>query len=189
MSDHDALHDAAPRVIDLRNPWLAGFLAWLVPGLGHAYQRRWAKAAIYVVCILGTYCYGLWLGDGRVVYASMHAEDFRLLPLVCQSGVGTPALLVVVQEVRAGRDDRRAPPPLWGGLFAAPEVRGNDQNGAPDELDKLHFRLHRYFELGTVFTMIAGLLNLLAVYDAFAGPAGAEELPPEEKQPPGGGGK
>lgn len=189
MSDPDAPRGDAPHVIDLRNPWLAALLAWLVPGLGHAYQRRWTKAAIYTACILGVYCYGLWLGEGRVVYASMHAEDFRLLPLACQSGVGTPALLVAVQEFRAGRDERRAPPPLWGGLFAAPKIEGNDQNRPPDELDQLHFRLHRYFELGTVFTMIAGLLNLLAVYDAYAGPAGAEELPPEEKRPPGGAAK
>jgi hypothetical protein len=32
-----------PVSIDLRDPWLAAFLAWLVPGLGHMYQRRWGK--------------------------------------------------------------------------------------------------------------------------------------------------
>ena len=31
-------------------------------------------------------------------------------------------------------------------------------------------RLRGYFELGTAYTMIAGLLNLLAVYDAWGGP-------------------
>ena len=30
--------------------------------------------------------------------------------------------------------------------------------------------LGRYFELATTLTMIAGLLNVLAIYDAFAGP-------------------
>jgi len=38
------------------------------------------------------------------------------------------------------------------------------------ELDDLQNRLHHYFELGTVFTMIAGLLNILAIYDAWGGP-------------------
>src|SRR3954471_17774396 len=53
--------------IDLRDPWLAAFLAWLVPGLGHMYQRRWGKGGLFMTCILATFFYGLWLGGGRVV--------------------------------------------------------------------------------------------------------------------------
>jgi hypothetical protein len=34
--------------------------------------------------------------------------------------------------------------------------------------------------LGTVFTMIAGLLNVLAIYDAWGGPAYAIEKKDEE---------
>jgi hypothetical protein len=48
----------------------------------------------------------------------------------------------------------------------------------------------RNFELGTLYTMIAGLLNVLAIFDAYGGPAfpeptGREEPPPDK--PPGGG--
>ena len=32
-----------PPPIPLHNPYLAAFLAWLVPGLGHIYQKRTAK--------------------------------------------------------------------------------------------------------------------------------------------------
>jgi hypothetical protein len=39
-----------------------------------------------------------------------------------------------------------------------------------DELAQWHLELHSYFELGTLITMIAGLLNVLAIYDAYAGP-------------------
>ena len=33
-----------------------------------------------------------------------------------------------------------------------------------------HEELEHRFEIGTLYTVVAGLLNLLAVYDAFAGP-------------------
>jgi hypothetical protein len=35
---------------------------------------------------------------------------------------------------------------------------------------KVIYDLNRYFEFGTVYTMIAGLLNVLAIYDAWGGP-------------------
>ena len=37
-----------------------------------------------------------------------------------------------------------------------------------------------FFELGTVYTLIAGLLNILAIYDAWGGPVGAvaQTMPP-----------
>ena len=38
-------------------------------------------------------------------------------------------------------------------------------------LEEIHGRLGRRFELAQVFTWIAGLLNLLAIWDAFEGPA------------------
>ena len=47
-----------------------------------------------------------------------------------------------------------------------------------DELASWHEKYHSFFELGMLYTMIAGLLNLLAVYDAYAGPA---VDPPEEE--------
>jgi hypothetical protein len=40
-----------------------------------------------------------------------------------------------------------------------------------EELDRLHGELNRQFDLASVFTWIAGLLNLLAIWDAFDGPA------------------
>src|SRR5690242_14086203 len=60
----DAASDQELRYIDLRDPWLAAFLAWLVPGLGHMYQRRWGKGGLFMTCILATFFYGLWLGGG-----------------------------------------------------------------------------------------------------------------------------
>ena len=35
-----------------------------------------------------------------------------------------------------------------------------------------HRRLGRWFEIGTLYTMLAGMLNMLVIYDAWAGPLG-----------------
>jgi hypothetical protein len=46
--------------------------------------------------------------------------------------------------------------------------------------------LNRRFDLGTVYTVIAGLLNILAIYDAFAGPVEAEDVIEEDGPAPSG---
>jgi hypothetical protein len=159
--------------IELKDPLLAAFLAWLVPGAGHLFQGRIGKGLLFFVCIIGTYSFGFYLGEGRVVYASMRLED-RRLPYFCQIGVGLPALPALVQAQRT----RQGKAPLFGGFMAPPNlhqsVRAKDLSGRavlhPNELAEWHYRLHSFFELGTVYTMIAGLLNILAIYDAWAGP-------------------
>ena len=178
-------------VIDLKDRRLAAFLAWLVPGLGHLYQRRTGKGILFFVCIVGTFLYGLYIGDGRVVYAST-AEVFSRQFLerwqyICQVGVGLPALPALVQRERI-RDGK---PPLLGDNFMRPPFinlppaaleseDATDPNRVvhnPDELAKWNYELGEYFEIGTVFTVIAGLLNILAIYDAYGGPL---VIPPPE---------
>jgi hypothetical protein len=147
----------AENEIDLKDPVIAAGLAWLIPGLGHLYQRRTAKGILFMVCILGTYFFGLFCSNGHAVYASWTDWD-RRLPFLCQVGVGLPAMPALVQNylVRSGKA------PLFGGVMAPPAT--------PQELNDWYRKLNRYFELGTVYTMIAGLLNVLAIYDAWAGP-------------------
>lgn len=182
----------AEKSVDLKDPALAAFLAWLVPGLGHLYQGRMAKAALFFVCIMGTFVYGLSLGSsdamgwGRVVYCSWRDGDKRL-PYLCQVGVGLPALPAVVQALRV-RDDKK---PLLGGFMSPPPLTGHregndgynqfDDYGQPT-LNTLHYHLARFFELGTVFTMVAGLLNILAIYDAWDGPVFLETTGKDEDE-------
>lgn len=156
----DRLADEPP--LQLRDPALAAFLAWLVPGLGHLYQGRTAKGVLFMVCILGTFFYGLFLGGGRVVYAQWQPE--RRWHYLGQIGVGLPALPALVQAARArsGRD------PLFGEIMAPPRRHGDPMG---DDLADLHLKYHRYWELGSIYTVIAGLLNMLVIYDAWAGPA------------------
>lgn len=172
--------------IDLKDPALAAFLAWLLPGLGHWYQGRRHKAIIFFVCILGTFVYGLYLGEGRVVYASWRDNDHRL-PYLCQVGVGLPALPALIQA----RRDKPIAFPFCDDFMVPPQVTPEVGPGPkPDGLDRLHKRLHRYWELGTVYTMIAGLLNILAIYDAWGGPAySIAETKEDDDEKPDGGGK
>lgn len=180
---NDALDTKSPLDIELKDPGLAALLAWLIPGLGHLYQGRTAKAVIYFVSIMGIFWYGVYLGGsselgwGRVVYASWRPGD-RRLPYLCQLGAGLPALPALVQANRV----RNGKQPLFGGFMAPPAMGGHfDQfgearrDGEQPTVHELHKKLHRYFELGTVYTMIAGLLNILAIYDAWGGPVILEE--------------
>lgn len=148
--------------IDLRRPALAAFWAWFWPGAGHLYQRRYAKAVLFMVCILSTYSYGLMMAGGRVVYASWTGTE-RRWQYLCQLGVGLPALPALVQARRAAQGEE----PLLGGLMAPPRT---DPSTGADQLSQWHLEYKLYFDLGTLYTMIAGLLNVLAIYDAYAGP-------------------
>lgn len=171
------------QTIDLKDPGLAALLAWLVPGLGHFYQGRTAKAVLYFVMIMGTFTYGLYLGGspavgwGRVVYMAWRPED-RRWHYFCQVGVGLPALPALIQasRVSAGRE------PILHNFQAPPrqfEPEPAQHLSRPTE-STLHKHLHRFFELGTVYTMIAGLLNILAIYDAWGGPV---TFPTKKEEP------
>jgi hypothetical protein len=136
---------------------VAAFLAWLIPGAGHYYQRRTGKAYLYGLSILSLFVIGMILGKGRVVYCSWSPEDPRWHYL-CQMGVGLPALPAAIQGWRA----RNHQPPLWPGIMAKPTSLG--------ELDEWHNETSAGFDLGGLYTMIAGLLNYLVIFDAYSGP-------------------
>ena len=174
--------------VDLRDPLVAAVLAWLWPGAGHLYQRRYAKGALFMVCILGTFFFGLSLSDGKAVYAAWTDDApaggrgvrglLTRAHYICQLGVGAPALPAIVQKYRVSHGKA----PLFGGVMAPPQ-----QSSFPNEKDELsrwHETYHKYWELSTLYTMVAGLLNVLVIYDAFAGPV--LPVPKEDEDEPGG---
>ena len=190
------------RALVLKDPALAAFLAWLVPGLGHLYQGRTAKGILFFVCLMSTFAYGCYLGSSnqavaegsdvkvgyaRVVYVSWSDEDQRL-PYFCQVCIGLPALPALVQANRAHSGE----PPLPPGSFMAPPKPDGGGNGRfaaalanQPTLDDLNRKLANYFELGTLYTMVAGLLNVLVIYDAWGGPVFPEEQKDEEEDEDG----
>lgn len=159
----------APVPVNLKSPWIAAIYAWLWPGAGHIYQGRYAKGILFMVCVLSTYFFGFALGEGRVVYAALK-PDIRYA-YFAQVGVGVPALPAMIQTHRF----RNGKGPLFGIDRMTPPSM---QNGG-DTLAKWHDELKGFFEIASLYTMIAGLLNMLAIYDAFAGPVFPQ---PEEKK-------
>ena len=137
MSKED-VGQTAEETIDLKEPGLAAFLAWLVPGLGHWYQGRRAKAALYFVCIMGLFSYGVYLsssndacrdgtgtiGYGRAVYFSFRDGDWRLSYLG-QVGVGLPSLPALLQASRMSNHRK-----VWWGGFMAPAAAGDGRAAA-----------------------------------------------------------
>lgn len=273
--------------INLKNPYFAAFLAYLVPGLGHFYQGRIFKGTLYFVCILSTFFFGMHLGDGKVVYADWQ-EGKRTWVYIGQFPVGLPALPALAQsKLRSNQAllPNKFESPLVGGFrgrfesdahgiqgdivgqidlqpaagdFGQRSLKGNlvagllttkteslrfdadleiqeldpqvapdpqrwmagqmsavldnpktgrvngrvsgyvlrsvfDSYGAPlldesdirrpTDLDRAHDQLGGRFELGVVFTFIAGLLNVLAIYDAFQGPAYEDQEPLDAPRP------
>jgi len=282
-----------PEELDLRTPWLAALLSWLVPGAGQFYQKRYVKAGIFSVCILGTFLYGVALGEGRPVYSAYYenrdGQIFRKrnYGYLSQILLGLPAMPALLQSRRLeasvmndsllsdpleanfeGRvlpdrdaDNDIAPVGVTGTIRLqmepgplGPEVRGHlvgqvvdtgeaiditlaeyqaanappvgppiaadpqrfvfmqvdDVNEAPEnlgrhlrgtvprsfinwyqvplqdqELQDLNSRLGKRWELAMVFTWIAGLLNILCIWDAYEGPAyGIRPRPPEDTPTP-----
>jgi hypothetical protein len=84
--------------------------------------------------------------------------------------------------------DRKGEAPLFGAYFMArPRLGSGDDD--PPTIDRLHRLLTHFFVFGTAYTMIAGLLNVLAIYDAWGGPVFPEpgkEEDEEEEEASGG---
>jgi len=72
--------------------------------------------------------------------------------------------------------------PLRGGdavVFRPYPPQGMPDRRPADQLSIWHERLGRFFEIGTLYTMLAGMLNVLVVYDAWSGPLHDPRREPE----------
>ncbi len=147
--------------LDLGSRHLAAVLAWLIPGAGHFYQRRYFKSAIFSISIFSSFVLGMFMAGGRCVYASWNETEKRW-QYVLQAGVGLPAMPAAVQAWRV----RNNAPPLFNETFMTAPKSTHD-------LDEWNRLTASGFDMGTLYTMVAGLLNILVVFDAWSGP-----LPP-----------
>ena len=167
----------------LKNPFLAAVLAWLVPGLGHWYQDRKEKAVLFFVCIMSVFLFGCYLGShpeigtARVVYAKWNKGEKRIF-FIPQAFIGLAAIPAVLQEnlVKQGL------PPRWGGLMAPPNSPDAKKPENNPTINDYYKHLGRYFELGTIFTVVAGFMNILVVFDAISGPIIETEKNEQEKK-------
>ena len=151
--------------IDLKNRNLAALLAWLVPGVGHLYQGRTSKGILIFVTISLLFITGLQMSGGKAVYCSFRSPDLRW-QFVGQFFVGSASVPAMIQN-RVVRGQQKNPDvsvvrPLFGGKFSPPV--------SLEELEEWHGDYHAYFQMGTLYTLVAGLLNLFAIFDVYCGP-------------------
>lgn len=162
----------------------AAILSYLVPGLGQICQGRVAKGVMFMVCLLGMFIGGQALGDWRSVYIPTNAKGDdnvvrRNTPKIIlnvverwhyagQFWIGIAAWPAIWQFYNMPVPDEKDHP-FWHGLQRGPRT-------AKDETDlNVYLANHdKMPELAWVYTVVAGMLNILVIYDAFAGPAHGE---------------
>jgi len=162
---------------------LAALLSYLIPGLGQIYQGRVRKGLLFFGGLYLLFFYGMWMGQWRNVWL----PDASQLPEVTFAGQtleGVPKALWYRPQFLGQ---------FWIGVAAWPAVYqyfvydptkeegpifGTFQRTPPEDdprpekitLNKLQREGNKRWDLGWVYTVIAGVLNLLVIYDAFAGP-------------------
>ncbi len=158
----------------LKNAALAGFLSWLVPGLGQWYQGRRGKAVLFFACISFLLVTGQVMGEGRTLYWSRPDPGLAMpsdvvarlrYTLYCMGLSGTvrlPIGAVTVPCALQWLHYEDGPLPLLG-KFCYPPTKA--------ELAELNARLNQRWEIAVLYTMVAGLLNALVILDAVGGPA------------------
>jgi hypothetical protein len=149
----------------------AAVLSYMIPGLGQLLQGRVRKGLLFLVCLYALFFYGMYLGNFRNVYLpDNHPEDkgaiariasdvYTRFQFVGQLPIGMVAWPAVYQYYAF---DPKADPGPMHGFMRAPSL---------DEINNLQRDGDKTWDLGWVYTVIAGVLNVLVIYDALAGAA------------------
>ena len=136
------------------------------------YQGRYTKGSLFFVCILSAWILGFAVGGSHVVYASWQPGDKRWHYLL-QAGAGAVAMPALVQGHEMRKHTNRGETmqsydPWWGGFMGPPHRPVIESE--PDEVAAWYAQKGAGYEMGTWYTVIAGLLNILVIYDAYGGP-------------------
>jgi hypothetical protein len=171
--------------------FFAGFLSYLVPGLGQISQGRIGKGVLFMVCLLSLFHVGEAMGNWQNVYVP-NAPVTDGNGHVVGKQRGNPLYNIVNYRWHfAGQ--------VWIGAAAWPAIWQYYGGSVPSE-ETSHF-LHNYQkepsvdavnaflvnsdktpDLGWIYTVIAGMLNVLVIYDAYAGPAYGPRVPRAVKE-------
>lgn len=142
---------------------IAGLLALVLPGLGHAFQRRLSRALPIAAGVLGLFLGGLLIGGLSVVDLKSPRTETRI-SFIAQAFVGPIAF--AVDRIHQARFKTWVRPSAGGPPVLAPP----DQN-------KLQVSLGKVNEIGVLYTVLAGMLNFIAFLDALMPPARRHQLP------------
>lgn len=167
-------------------------LSYLIPGLGQVYQGRIGKGLLFFFGLYGLFFYGMWMGQWRNVWLpdvsdqpplEVAGSRFTGVPsalwyrpqFLGQFWIGVAAWPGVLQYVYF--DPAKETGPVLGTFQRTPPE--GTVNDPPEKitLNKLQREGNKRWDLGWVYTVIAGVLNLLVMYDALAGPMFREPPP------------
>src|SRR5581483_10406365 len=172
--------------------YVAGFLSYVVPGLGQivlgAFEKngnRIAKGVMFMVILLGMFHLGEAMGSWKNVYLPTLAKDGNNVPPWDNNPWHLPKPFLPIANVYhrwhfAGQ--------FWVGAAAWPalwQYYGKPMPSKDDypfwhnyQKEPSEWEINAYLtnqdktpDLAWVYTVIAGILNILVIYDAFAGPA------------------
>lgn len=156
---------------------MGGFLSYLVPGLGQISQGRFGKGVLFLVLLLGMFFLGQAMGNWRNVYMPPPegndanpirrplASIYNRWHFAGQFWIGIaawPAIWQFYDMPVPTKEQNR----FWHNFQRAPKTWEEEQavNGFYTNSDKAP-------DLGWVYTVVAGMLNILVIYDAVMGPA------------------
>jgi hypothetical protein len=162
---------------------IAALLSYLIPGLGQVYQGRIGKGLLFFFGLYVLFFYGMAMGQWRNVWlpntsqlpplqiagnrlAGVPTSVWYRPQFLGQFWIGMAAWPAVVQY--ATFDPTENAGPIFGTFQRTP---------SEEELNELQRNGNKRWDLGWVYTVIAGVLNLLVIYDAFAGPMFREPPP------------
>ena len=157
--------------------YLAGLLSYLIPGLGQITQGRTGKGILFMVILLGMFFLGQAMGDWRNVYMPPPegndgnpvrkplASIYNRWHFAGQFWIGIaawPAIWQFYDLPMPSRDQSR----FWHNFQRAPKTWEEEQ-----EINTFYTNSDKAPDLGWVYTVVAGMLNILVIYDAIMGPA------------------
>jgi TM2 domain-containing membrane protein YozV len=199
---YDASTPAEPYLPPVKLDLVAAVLSYLIPGLGQVYQGRIGKGLLFFFGLYTLFFYGMWMGQWRnvwlpdadtlpnIVIGPQQLEgplkSFAYRPqFLGQFCIGIAAWPAIYQYINydAQKDDG----PIFGNFQRTPPEDGKPEKGILG-LNDLQRNGSKRWDLGWAYTVIAGVLNLLVIYDAFAGPmfrdppVSAEQISVEKTQ-------
>lgn len=136
-----------PRV----SPIVPCLLAWLLPGLGHAWLGRTGRAVAFFLIVLATFALGIASGGSASVIDRQQPLSF----LATLDGIALGPLDLVARRMTLGEF-----------IYALPDSEADPRRQAT--LGRIRERVKiATFEYGSTFLLTAGLMNILLILDAF----------------------
>ncbi len=172
--------------------YLALVFAWLVPGLGHLMIGQKARGIVFALTLHGLFALGLLIGGLRAInpvdqpiwrytqflagwpmLVSNHYEKTDFEPNYLEEDANHQMPMERVYETER------------------PPVMDDSERAARMEYAKAFIKEHPLFsyhpkiqDIGSVYCGLAGMLNLLVVFDVLLRVSGAERVNPNKKETP-----